>query len=179
PLCGIKGCFLQEILEPTSPYVTHFQENKDELIDRLYRLYNTTLFKNQLPKKMKITWNKRLTATGGQCSFFGNFTNRKAQIELAAKICDSADRLENILVHEMCHAACWLIHADNRSFHEDLWKSYAELVTKVHPELSPVSEFHVYSTNYPFLYGCTKCGDRLGRFHRIPTNKAICKKCNI
>ena len=34
---------------------------------------------------------------------------RASKIELSSKVLDSADRLRDTLVHEMCHAAAWII----------------------------------------------------------------------
>ena len=33
---------------------------------------------------------------------------RISKIELSSKVIDSADRLRDTLIHEMCHAAAWI-----------------------------------------------------------------------
>ena len=68
---------------------------------------------------MIVEWNARLTKTAGMCVQRKiNITKRQeefteevraSKIELSSKVLDSADRLRDTLVHEMCHAAAWII----------------------------------------------------------------------
>ncbi|CAJ0916406.1 unnamed protein product [Ranitomeya imitator] len=74
---NIPGCFLEEIISPTSIYVTHFQETKEEL----------------LPGKMEILWRKRLTSASGQCRQKLDNNRRYSVIEFYEKVCDSAGSL--------------------------------------------------------------------------------------
>ena len=76
---------------------------------------------------MIIAWNARLTKTAGMCiqrklkitkkpnHSFASPNNtgieevRASKIELSTKVLDSPDRLRDTLIHEMCHAAAWVI----------------------------------------------------------------------
>ena len=76
---------------------------------------------------MIITWNPRLTKTAGMCiqrrikltkkpdiSYIGQKLSeteevRASKIELSSKVLDSSDRLRDTLIHEMCHAAAWIV----------------------------------------------------------------------
>ncbi|NXO28827.1 ACRC protein, partial [Cisticola juncidis] len=106
-VCSVPGCFLQELSNPASHYVKHFKKNKEELAQKLYRLFNSTIFEQKLPEDMVITWNKKMRKTAGYCVTGQRESpegKRYARIELSEKVCDSADRLRDTLIHEVCHA---------------------------------------------------------------------------
>ena len=76
---------------------------------------------------MLVSWNARLTKTAGMCiqrrikitkrqdiSYHSQNTPetdvvRASKIELSTKVLDSCDRLRDTLIHEMCHAAAWIL----------------------------------------------------------------------
>ncbi|NXK05952.1 ACRC protein, partial [Herpetotheres cachinnans] len=94
-VCSVPGCFLQDLSNPASHYVKYFKKNKEELAQKLYRLYNSTIFEQKLPEKMVITWNKKMRRTAGYCvtgQTEGPEAKRYAHIELSEKVCDSAGR---------------------------------------------------------------------------------------
>lgn len=66
------------------------------------------------------------------------------------------DRLRDTLIHEMCHAATWLINSV-RDGHGNFWKLYARKATVMHPELPMVTRCHSYDIKYKFQYQCTRC----------------------
>lgn len=66
------------------------------------------------------------------------------------------DRLRDTLIHEMCHAATWLINGV-RDGHGSFWKLYARKATVAHPELPTVTRCHSYDIKYKFQYQCTRC----------------------
>ncbi|NXE95178.1 ACRC protein, partial [Menura novaehollandiae] len=106
-VCSVPGCFLQDVSNPTSHYVKYFKKNKEELAQKLYRLFNSTIFEQKLPEDMVIIWNKKMTKTAGYCvtgQRGGSEGKRYARIELSEKVCDSPDRLRDTLIHEVCHA---------------------------------------------------------------------------
>ncbi|NXK40067.1 ACRC protein, partial [Piprites chloris] len=105
-VCSVPGCFLQDLSNPTSHYVKYFKKNKEELAQKLYRLFNSTIFDQKLPETMEIIWNKKMRKTAGYCVTGQTRPEGKryARIELSEKVCDSADRLRDTLIHEVCHA---------------------------------------------------------------------------
>ncbi|NXA04615.1 ACRC protein, partial [Sapayoa aenigma] len=106
-VCSVPGCFLQDLSNPTSHYVKYFKKNKEELAQKLYSLFNSTIFEQKLPERMEIIWNKKMRKTAGYCvtgQTQGPEAKRYARIELSEKVCDSADRLRDTLIHEVCHA---------------------------------------------------------------------------
>ncbi|XP_066436940.1 germ cell nuclear acidic protein [Eleutherodactylus coqui] len=177
--CKVEGCFLQDLSCSTSIYVKSFKQKKHELTTRLYRLYNETIFDQKLPENLEITWNKKMRKTAGYCVTGQKrpTLDRYARIELSEKVCDSADRLRDTLIHELCHAATWLINGV-RDGHGQYWKFYARKTTLVHPELPMVSRCHTYEINYKFTYECSRCKNTIGRHSKsLDTEKFVCSLC--
>ncbi|RXM91785.1 Acidic repeat-containing protein [Acipenser ruthenus] len=129
---------------------------------------------------MEVTWNKKMRKTAGYCvtgQRRGVEVQRYARIELSEKVCDSAERLRDTLVHEMCHAATWLINGV-RDGHGQFWKLYARKSTVVHPELPMVTRCHSYEINYKYQYECRKCKNKIGRHSKsLDTQRFVCALC--
>nr|XP_033489594.1 acidic repeat-containing protein [Epinephelus lanceolatus]XP_033489595.1 acidic repeat-containing protein [Epinephelus lanceolatus]XP_033500437.1 acidic repeat-containing protein-like [Epinephelus lanceolatus]XP_033500439.1 acidic repeat-containing protein-like [Epinephelus lanceolatus] len=178
-LCKTPGCFLQSLSNPGSNYGRNFKQNKEELTSRLYQLYNTSVFDSKLPVDMSVTWNKKMRKTAGYCvtGQERGGGSRYARIELSEKVCDSADRLRDTLIHEMCHAATWLINGV-RDGHGNFWKLYARKSTVAHPELPMVTRCHSYDIKYKFQYQCTRCQNTIGRHSKsLDTQRFVCALC--
>ncbi|XP_068103627.1 germ cell nuclear acidic protein [Hyperolius riggenbachi] len=178
--CKVHDCFLNDLSCPTSLYVKNFKQKKSELSARLYSFYNRTIFDQKLPDNMEILWNKKMRKTAGYC-----VTGQKklptivryARIELSEKVCDSADRLRDTLIHEICHAATWLINGV-RDGHGQYWRFYARKATLVHPELPMVTRCHSYEINYKFTYECSRCKNTIGRHSKsLDTERFVCALC--
>ncbi|KAJ8338387.1 hypothetical protein SKAU_G00373530 [Synaphobranchus kaupii] len=178
-VCKTPGCFLQSLSAPGSLYCRSFKQNKEELTSRLYKLYNSSVFDSKLPSDMSVSWNKKMRKTAGYCvtGQERGGGNRYARIELSEKVCDSADRLRDTLVHEMCHAATWLINGV-RDGHGSFWKVYARKSTLAHPELPMVTRCHSYDINYKFQYQCSRCKNTIGRHSKsLDTQRFVCALC--
>ncbi|KAF7668226.1 hypothetical protein LDENG_00023720 [Lucifuga dentata] len=178
-VCKTAGCFLQSLTNPGSSYGHHFKQNKEELTSKLFQLYNTSVFDNKLPISMSVTWNKKMRKTAGYCvtGQERGGGSRYARIELSEKVCDSADRLRDTLIHEMCHAATWLINGV-RDGHGTFWKLYARKATLVHPELPIVTRCHSYDIKYKYQYQCSRCQNTIGRHSKsLDTQRFVCAIC--
>ncbi|XP_015106174.1 germ cell nuclear acidic protein [Vicugna pacos] len=178
--CKIPGCFLRGLENLKEYSGKKFKRNKDELVQRIYALLNSSVFDKKLPEKIDIGWNKKMLRTAGLCNT-GQIRRPKrqryAKIEISLKVCDSADRLRDTLIHEICHAASWLLDGI-RDSHGDAWKYYARKSNMVHPELPKVTRCHNYEINYKIVYECTKCKSRIGRYTRsLNTDRFICAQC--
>ncbi|XP_039621774.1 acidic repeat-containing protein isoform X2 [Polypterus senegalus] len=178
--CSVPGCFLQDLSDSSFDYTKNFKKKREELTKSLFVLYNSSIFQNKLPENMEVTWNKKMTKTSGYCvtgQRKGTDGQRYARIELSDKVCDSAERLRDTLVHEMCHAATWFINGV-RDGHGTLWKLYAKKSTLVHPELPMVTRCHTYEINYKYHYQCTRCKHMIGRHSKsLDTQRFVCAFC--
>ena len=110
---------------------------------------------------MTVKWNPRLTTTAGFCAYkrqpAGGDRGATCRIELSTKVCDRAERLRDTLIHEMCHAAVWVLHSV-REGHGRFWQLYARKAMRVFPELPIVARCHNYDIHCKFTYRCTGCG---------------------
>nr|XP_009683245.1 PREDICTED: acidic repeat-containing protein [Struthio camelus australis] len=179
-LCSVPGCFLRDLSNPASQYVKYFKKNKEDLTQKLYCLYNSTVFEQKLPEKMEIIWNKKMRKTAGYCvtgQTKSPEAQRYARIELSEKVCDSADRLRDTLIHEVCHAATWLINGV-RDGHGQFWRLYAKKSAMIHPELPVVTRCHSYEIKYKFTYECVLCKTTIGRHSKsLDTERFVCARC--
>nr|KAG5707785.1 hypothetical protein BaRGS_015945 [Batillaria attramentaria] len=158
-------------------FISQFRQRREEISSRLFKLFNTTIFDNQLPADMGIVWNKRLLKTAGRCKEKRIGDRREAAIELSVKVCDSAERARDTLVHEMCHAAVWLISGVKEG-HGPHWKYWARKANKVHPEIPIIQRCHDYTISTKYIYRCTKCGYQIGRHSKsLDTDRKICGRC--
>ncbi|XP_017650450.1 acidic repeat-containing protein [Nannospalax galili] len=179
-MCKIPGCFLSDIVTSKQYSGRKFKRNKEELVHKIYTLLNHTVFDSKMPEKIEITWNKKMLQTAGLCTTKERQQpkrERYVQIAISQKVCDSPDRIRDTLIHELCHAASWLLDGI-RDSHGHLWQYYAQKCTAVHPELPEVTRCHNYAINYKIYYECSQCKFRVGRYTRsLNTKRFICARC--
>ncbi|KYM89459.1 Acidic repeat-containing protein [Atta colombica] len=164
-------------------YRVDYKNNKEELCKKLYQLYNEKVFDNKLPQDMSIEWNVRMRGTAGYCynqksvKGISGTIIKSSRIVLATKILDTPDRLRDTLIHEMCHAACWII--DNVSDgHGVFWTRWANKAIKTFPELPPIRRCHNYEIKTKYTYKCTSCGYSVGRHSKsLDIEKKRCGYC--
>lgn len=167
-------------------FVQKFKPNRSELAEKLYQIYNEKIFSNQLPPKLEIIWSRRLLKTAGLCKYMMRTIThsdgtsnqvRIAQILLSEKVCTTAERVRDTLLHEICHAAVWLINGLNDG-HGRHWKSWANHVHRVWPKLPVVSVCHAYTIDTRFTYRCTGCGVCINRHSKsLDITRKICGHC--
>ncbi|XP_069687213.1 germ cell nuclear acidic protein-like isoform X6 [Periplaneta americana] len=160
-------------------YKNNFKKKKEELCSTLFKLYNNEVFHNKLPHDMSLTWNVRMNRTAGFCYNRWTITSpgtkiRSSRIVLSAKVCDTSDRLRDTLIHEMCHAAAWIMDG-MKDGHGPCWKAWARRATLIFPELPPIKRCHEYNIQTKFTYRCTSCGYSIGR-HSKSLDVAV-KRC--
>lgn len=168
-------------------FVRQFKANRDALAARLFRIYNETIFEEKLPTDLKISWNPRLLKTAGQCKYLKRQTihsngdksfARLAEIELSTKVCTSAERVRDTLLHEVCHAAVWIFEGINDG-HGPRWRYWSWKSQQVWPRLPIVSVCHAYAIDTRFTYRCTGCGACVNRHSKsVNTEKQVCGRCH-
>ncbi|XP_011868096.1 PREDICTED: uncharacterized protein LOC105562139 isoform X2 [Vollenhovia emeryi] len=164
-------------------YRLDYKSRKEELCKKLYELYNERVFENKLPRDMSIEWNVRMRGTAGYCynkkstKLISGSVVKSSRIVLATKILDTPDRLRDTLIHEMCHAASWII--DNVSDgHGLFWTRWVDKAMKKFPELPPVRRCHSYEIKTKFTYRCTGCGYSIGRHSKsLDIERKRCGYC--
>jgi len=134
---------------------------------------------------VQVIWSKRLTSTAGITRLRKRKTadnvEFSASIELSTKLIDKEERLRATLMHEMCHAAAWLVDNVHKPPHGKVFKKWANLaMRKINGLL--VSTTHDYVTNtYKFAWTCTNeaCDFIIQRHSRsVDVTRHCCGKCN-
>ena len=91
-----------------------------------------------------------------RCSHVSNFFLILKYTCFIAQVLDSPDRLRDTLVHEMCHAASWII-SGYRDGHGPIWKNWATRAMNRFPELPVIARCHSYEIRTKYVYRCQSC----------------------
>ncbi|KAG5669340.1 hypothetical protein PVAND_017228 [Polypedilum vanderplanki] len=135
-------------------YRENYKSKRQQLAEKLFKLYNEKVFNSEL-SNVPFKWNKKLLTTGGRCNNSRRSGVRQSSIELSDKVLTSADRLRCTLIHEMCHAAAWILDGENG--HGKTWKKYTAKANFVFPELPKINVCHSYTIEYRYTYLCVNC----------------------
>lgn len=180
-LASLSSSVLQMRCHPDALlYVKNFKKRKEDLCNKLYTYYNNHVFSDKLPTEMNIKWNARMTKTAGFCYYQidrSKPSGRGSRIELSSKVIDVPERLRDTLIHEMCHAAAWII-SGYKDGHGPLWKLWAAKARSVFPELPAITTCHSYKINCKYTYRCTGCSYSIGRHSKsLDTERKVCGYC--
>jgi SprT-like family len=83
------------------------------------------------------------------------------------------------LLHEMCHAAAWVVDAVAKPPHGPCFKKWANTAMENVPDVV-VTTMHDYEIEFSYAWACTtpKCGAVIKRHSRsIDVYKQVCGKC--
>ncbi|XP_063228256.1 uncharacterized protein LOC134534116 [Bacillus rossius redtenbacheri] len=157
----------------------NFSKLKEELGIKLFQLFNEKVFDNKLPHDMPLEWNVRMKQTAGYCYSKRTLSStgekiRTSRIVLSTKVIATPDRLRDTLIHEMCHAAAWILDMA-KDGHGPRWKAWAKRASAAFPELPPIRRCHDYNIHTKFTYRCVGCGYSFGR-HSKSLNLTV-KRC--
>ncbi|KAK5646945.1 hypothetical protein RI129_005409 [Pyrocoelia pectoralis] len=170
-LASLSGSVKLSQCDPSARlFRNNFKNYKNELLTRLFKLYNETVFDNKIHDDTPLEWNDKMRGT---CRFL----LLKARIVLSTKVVDACDRLRDTLIHEMCHAATWIIN-EVANGHGDYWKAWATKAIKIYPELPPIKRCHDYVINTKYTYQCMDCGYSIGRHSKsLDIERKRCGYC--
>ena len=143
-----------KVAKPSSKNNNKFKRERLDLTSSMFSEFNSRAFRGQLPHDMVIKWNKRLLTTAGITKLKLQNDKRVAVVELSEKVLDDEERLKNTLLHELCHAAAWIVDAERRPPHgRSFWK-WAKIATNAFPDAS-ITTCHSYLIHKPFTFQCT------------------------
>lgn len=111
-----------------------FRKNRDTITSTTLAEFNQYAFNNTL-SSVKVEWSNKLNTTAGVTRMRGklgqeNAHTRVATIELATKVIDDEQRLRSTLLHELCHAAAWLVDGVHKPPHGKCFKKWASISMK-------------------------------------------------
>ena len=163
----------------------NYARHRETIARELYREFNRDGFGGALPETLEISWNAKLLTTAGLTHYrkvtrSSGKSEYHARIELSTKVLDAAEKLEATLLHEMCHAAAWLLDKCAKPPHGSVFKKWATRVMRVYPVVS-VDTCHSYAIHQPYKYRCTQswCQQEYGRHSKsIDVEAKACGVCN-
>ncbi|KAE9985849.1 hypothetical protein BLS_004529 [Venturia inaequalis] len=142
---------------------------------------------------VKIIWNKKLNSTAGRANWrreciktthTDGTISRKyrhiANIELAEKVIDDEDRLINVLAHEFCHLANFMISGVKDNPHGKEFKEWAKKCSHHFGKTRNVvvTTKHSYDIAYKYMWECTSCACEYKRHSKsIDPKKHTCGAC--
>lgn len=124
---------------------------------------------------IQIIWSRKLLSTAGRANWrreavrsrspegiVSTTTHRHhASIELAEKVIDDENRLVNVIAHEYCHLANFMISGIKDNPHGKEFKEWARLTTKAFAHRNvDVTTKHTYEIAYKYIWACisSTCG---------------------
>lgn len=154
-----------------------YPKRRDELTERLRALYDREVFAGAL-KDVPIKWSKKLLKTAGRCWNHSRLGKRTAEVELSEKVLTSADRLRCTLIHEMCHAAAWLVDGEKKG-HGLPWRQWTQRAETKLKGLPKITVRHSYDIQYKYTYQCVKCMAKTQMHSRTKKVESIrCRRCH-
>jgi len=130
---------------------------------------------------VSVTWSNKLRTTAGLTRLLRKASGgREAKIELSTKIIDDRKRLRATLLHEMCHAAAWLVDNNSKPPHGPCFKKWAKIAMSAVPDVE-VTTTHDYAINsYKYAWACeNNCPGVIVQRHSnsFKFHKYSCKRC--
>lgn len=178
-----------------------FEESKHELADSFLRELDSRITDGRISELsastggIRIEWSNRLNTTAGRANWRRETTRRKdpatgavtstahrhhASIELAEKVIDGESRLLNVIAHEFCHLANFMVSGVTGSPHGAGFKAWAARVTAAFGDSRgiEVTTRHSYDIDFRYAWACAGCGAEYRRHSRsISADRHRCGAC--
>lgn len=149
---------------------------------------------------VQVVWSKTLTSTAGRANWRRETTKTRdpksaqpsqvlastekhyATIELATKVIDDEDRLLNVLAHEFCHLANFMVSGIKDQPHGKSFKEWGAKATKAFKGRGvEVTTKHSYAIDYKYIWACAGwdgCGAEFKRHSKsIDVERHRCGVC--
>ncbi|WQF85149.1 Putative sprT-like, zinc ribbon domain, High mobility group box domain superfamily [Colletotrichum destructivum] len=182
-----------------------FEQRKHELARDFLRELDDTITQGRLHALAEstggitINWSAKLNTTAGRANWRREKVRSKlpdgtekyvtdrhhASIELAEKVIDDEHRLLNVVAHEFCHLANFMINGITGNPHGKEFKAWAVKCSQRFGDRGiDVTTKHTYQIDYKYVWECTECGLEYKRHsksinperHRCGSCKALLKQ---
>jgi predicted SprT family Zn-dependent metalloprotease len=164
---------------PKKRSATAFKSNRRQLALDAFVEFDGAVFSNTLARVVTVEWNNKLRTTAGQTQLkrTGMDGSRTATVELSSKILDDESRLRATLLHEMCHAAAWVLDNNVKPPHGPVFQKWADRSMKFVSDVE-VTTTHDYAIEFKYAWSCQTCSVLYKRHSRsIHPDKHVCSKC--
>ncbi|KZL75504.1 HMG box-containing protein [Colletotrichum tofieldiae] len=182
-----------------------FEQIKHELAQNFLRELDDAITQGKLQALaestggIKINWSAKLNTTAGRANWRREKVRSKlpdgteksvtdrhhASIELAEKVIDDEHRLLNVVAHEFCHLANFMVSGITGNPHGKEFKAWAAKCSQRFSDRGiEVTTKHTYQIDYKYVWECTECGLEYKRHsksinperHRCGSCKALLKQ---
>ncbi|KAK0625369.1 SprT-like family-domain-containing protein, partial [Bombardia bombarda] len=147
---------------------------------------------------IKLNWTNKLNTTAGRANWkretvrtkaaadptssasVTTTTKHHASIELAEKVIDDEHRLLNVIAHEFCHLANFMISGVTTNPHGKEFKVWAARCSRAFGESRgiEVTTKHSYDIDFKYAWTCVDCGMEFKRHSRsIDPKRHRCGAC--
>ncbi|GKT39905.1 HMG box-containing protein C19G7.04 [Colletotrichum spaethianum] len=182
-----------------------FEQRKHELAQMFLRELDDAITQGKLQALaestggIKINWSAKLNTTAGRANWRREKVRSRlpdgteksvsdrhhASIELAEKVIDDEHRLLNVVAHEFCHLANFMVSGITGNPHGKEFKAWAAKCSQRFGDRGiEVTTKHTYEIDYKYVWECTECGLEYKRHsksinperHRCGSCKALLKQ---
>lgn len=163
------------------PSKAAFRRNRESIAQAMLARFDKIAFDSQLRSSVTLLWSAKLRTTAGLTRLRHGLHHlcRTATIELSSKILDTEVRLQSTLVHEMCHAAAWIVDSSTKPPHGKIFQKWAKIAMAKIPNVV-VTTVHDYRIEYKYAWACqsSTCGAIIKRHSRsVDPNIHVCGRC--
>ncbi|CAL2036127.1 unnamed protein product [Caenorhabditis brenneri] len=154
-----------------------FKKHRESLLLRLQEILVRRIFSSIPSEKLKVTWNARLRKSAGQCR---NHSNGNSTVEMSPVVCTTAERVRDTLIHELCHAAVWVVDRLHKEGHGPGWKRWGARCSSAFKSLPFIERCHSYEIEAKFFYVCENdaCDVEIKRQSKsLDTSRKACGRC--
>ncbi|PHH58544.1 hypothetical protein CDD81_5430 [Ophiocordyceps australis] len=147
----------------------------------------------QLTGGVKVIWTKSLNTTAGRANWRQETGQSRlvdgaakleqrhhASIELAEKVINDESKLLNVVAHEFCHLANFMISGVNNRPHGSEFQAWAAKCSRAFGKSHGihVTTRHTYEIDFRFVWRCTSCDYEYKRHSRsINPGRHGCGNC--
>lgn len=177
-----------------------FESSKHQIAVSFLAELDTSVTNGQIQDLARCTggvhfvWSKTLNSTAGRANWRRETTKTRkldgtteithkhhASIELAEKVIDDEHRLLNVIAHEFCHLATFMISGIKDQPHGKQFKAWGKKCTDVFASRSvEVTTKHTYQIEYKYIWQCRneECAAEFKRHSKsIDPNRHTCGSC--
>lgn len=178
-----------------------FEQSKHELAETFLKELDERITDGRISELsaetggIRVEWTNRLNTTAGRANWRRETTRRSgggagaaaaatyrhhASVELAEKVIDDEGRLLNVLAHEFCHLANFMVSGVTNNPHGREFKAWAAKVTRAFGGSRgiEVTTKHSYDIDFKYAWECTACGLEYKRHSKsVNTERHRCGAC--
>lgn len=180
-----------------------FEKTKHELAAKFLQELDATITQGQLGELaastggIQVTWTNKLNTTAGRANWKRETVRtrtssadggaevvtvshrHRASIELAEKVIDDEHRLLNVVAHEFCHLANFMVSGVTGNPHGKEFKAWAAKCSRAFAGRGiEVTTKHSYDIDFKYVWACVVCAAEFKRHSKsINPERHRCGSC--